>query len=209
MPGSGVETFTEEEASLVAALVAGGRGTAEIEAALADLRAGRGTVTTVGPPGAPVPPGAVPLTGVIGGVPTGIPTRIRPNDDDATRNGIDRQNRANDELAARGYEVTRNPTVLPSDNLGPNKNPASRLGAEIFDIVAPISPNPASVRSRIAEKVGRQQAFSIVVVLEGEVVTPEQVVDALRRDPVPGLREVLIFDQDGLGRGGILTRFVP
>ena len=53
-------------------------------------------------------------TGEKGGKPKGDPEKPRPDDDTATRRGLEKQEKSANELANEGYVVEHNKTKLPN-----------------------------------------------------------------------------------------------
>ena len=127
-------------------------------------------------------------------VPGGRPTRISPDQDDATRRSLERENDSATTLAREGYEVVQNPDVP-----GP-KNPDYTVEGRVFDAFSPSTPNARNIRSTILRKVASGQTSRIVLNLDDTVVTHAQVAAALRAEPVEGLEEVLVV------KDGIVTR---
>ncbi len=105
----------------------------------------------------------MPRTGRPGGSPTGVPERIRAQDDAAAARSLQRQNESADTLAALGYDVEQRPTVRPSDGLGDDKHPDLRLGGEIFDVYAPSTDKVRNVISEMTKKVEKGQTQRLVV----------------------------------------------
>lgn len=121
----------------------------------------------------------------------GEPTPIGPNDDDATRRAIQRENESAQLLAARGLDVVQNPVVA-----GPKK-PDYLINGEIYDHYAPSTDNVRNIWDSVKEKVEEGQASNIVIGLQDSDADEE----ALRRQfadwPIDGLGEVLIVRPDG------------
>ena len=201
--GYSFELRTQEEADVVAALRAQGKGVQEIQAALDDMRAARGGATGPGFPltvTGQVPP--TPRDGIVGGVPTG-----RKADETRgnlrNRSGLQRENQAAVMLAAAGYRVEQNPSRRPYDDYGLTKEPDQRVGEHIFDVYSPNTNNLQTIRDELSRK-SKDQARRIVINLARSEVapelgsnrTPEEIREFLTRKPVPRLYEVLVIDQD-------------
>ena len=121
----------------------------------------------------------------------GEPTPISPNDDDATRRAIRRENESAQILAGGGLDVVQNPVVE-----GPKK-PDYLINGEVYDHYAPSTDNVRSIWGVVKEKVAQGQASNIVIGLQDSGADEA----ALRRQfadwPIDGLGEVLIVRPDG------------
>lgn len=121
----------------------------------------------------------------------GEPTPIGPNDDDATRRAIQRENESAQLLAGSGLDVVQNPVVA-----GPKK-PDYLINGEVYDHYAPSTDNVRSIWGVVKEKVSKGQASNIVIGLQDSGADEA----ALRRQfadwPIDGLGEVLIVRPDG------------
>ena len=125
----------------------------------------------------------------------GEPTPISPNDDDATRRAIRRENESAQLLAGSGFNVLQNPVVA-----GPKK-PNYLINGEVYDHYAPSTDIARNIWSEVQGKVQPGQANNVVISLQDSDVQEE----ALRRQfadwPIEGLGEVVIIRQDGtIGR---------
>jgi hypothetical protein len=140
-------------------------------------------------------------TGEIGGTPGGVRATNKPNADPDFKRGIARENQSADILAARGYKVEQGPVLSDADRIRhgiePGKNPDFLIEGKVFDAYAPTTSTAGGVYSGIEAKVAKGQAHRIVVNLGDTPVTPKQVQDALRENPIQGLQEVIIIDKQG------------
>lgn len=120
----------------------------------------------------------------------GEPTPIGPNDDEATRHGIRRENESAQILAGSGFNVLQNPVVA-----GPKK-PDYLINGEVYDHYAPSTDDVRSIWSVTKEKVDKGQAPNMVIGLQDSGANEE----ALRRQftdwPIEGLVNVLIVRPD-------------
>lgn len=121
----------------------------------------------------------------------GEPTPINPNDDDATRRAIQRENESAQILVGRGFDVVQNPVVAGA------KRPDYLINGEIYDHYAPSTDNVRRIWERVQEKVESGQASNIVIGLQDSGADEA----ALRRQfadwPIDGLGRVLIVRPDG------------
>jgi SPP1 gp7 family putative phage head morphogenesis protein len=121
----------------------------------------------------------------------GEPTPISPNDDEATRRAIQRENETAQLLAGSGLDVVQNPVVA-----GPKK-PDYLINGEVYDHYAPSTDNVRRIWERVKEKVDDGQAPNVVIGLRDSAASEE----ALRRQfadwPIDGLGRVLIVRPDG------------
>ena len=121
----------------------------------------------------------------------GEPTPISPNDDDATRRAIQRENESAQILAGSGFHVVQNPVVA-----GP-MNPDYLINGEVYDHYAPSTDNVRRIWERVKEKVERGQASNIVIGLQDSVADEEALRRQFAEWPIDGLGEVLIVRPDG------------
>ena len=157
-----------------------------------------------------------PRDGVAGGKPVGAPEPSDPRAKQDKQDAITLQTESETAMAAAGYRVERRPIVRseerltpeqegnlrpgeldPQGRIGPDKNPDSRLGNNLADMVAPMSSNPDQVRKALSRKVEKRQAYRLVLNLGRTGVTREQVEALLRRKPITGLQELFIIDRNG------------
>ncbi|MCT2587694.1 CdiA C-terminal domain-containing protein [Actinophytocola gossypii] len=123
--------------------------------------------------------------------PGGHPTRIRDNDDAATRRSLERENESAQTLAQQGYDVEQNPTVEG------DKNPDYRIEGQIFDNYAPSSGNARNIAANIQEKIDAGQTERVVLNLTDSSVSLDAMRNQLRDWPIEGLKEVIVIDADG------------
>jgi hypothetical protein len=121
----------------------------------------------------------------------GEPTPISPNDDDATRRAIQRENESAQILAGSGFEIMQNPVVA-----GP-MNPDYLINGEVYDHYAPSTDNVRKIWERVKEKVERGQASNIVIGLQDSGADEEALRRQFAEWPIDGLGEVLIVRPDG------------
>lgn len=133
-------------------------------------------------------------------VPTGQRARPGKNDKDPVNiRSIELENKTADDLARAGYDVEQRPAPKPN-----GKKPDYRINGEYADCVSPRPETPArSVVSRMREKVAKSQAERIVVNLDDSRLTNAQVRDALDREPIDNLIEVIVV------RNGSPTHIYP
>lgn len=139
-----------------------------------------------------VPPGHTEPTGTPGGKPTGRRTKIRDQDDTATKRSIQRENDSADALANAGYKVEQNPKV-PGD-----KNPDYMIEGKTFDCKAPApeNTNPRNVASEMKKAVDRVQSDRIVLNMEDSPIKLDAMKKQLDDWPIEGLKEVIVI-KDG------------
>ena len=125
----------------------------------------------------------------------GEPTPINPNDDDATRRAIQRENESAQILVGRGFDVVQNPVVA-----GP-MNPDYLINGEVYDHYAPSTDSPRNIWSEVQGKVERGQTNNVVISLRDSDVQEEALRRQFEEWPIEGLREVIIIRRDGtIGR---------
>ena len=100
---------------------------------------------------------------------------------------IERQNEASKGLAQAGYDVEQ---LANSGKKG--ANPDLRINGELADVFSPITNSPISVLKTITGKV-ETQASNIVVNLADSPLTFEQIENALRSNPVEGLKKLYLM----------------
>lgn len=194
--GAAFETRTQEEANLVATMQAQGKGGQEIQAALDDLRAKKGSLVASG--------GSLPTPrdGIVGGVPTGE-AEAAPRAHHIMQGAILRQDNAAHILARNGYRVERQPKIAESDRLRPGAAPDFRVGPNIFDAYCPTTANLENIRDTLSDKVGdgqeagNGQAYRIILNLQGSSAIPDDIIALLKRKPVEHLQELFIIDHNG------------
>lgn len=125
----------------------------------------------------------------------GEPTPIGPNDDDATRRAIQRENESAQLLAGSGLDVVQNPLVA-----GPKK-PDYLINGEVYDHYAPSTDLPRNIWSEVRGKVEKGQTNNVVISLRDSEVPEEDLRRQFEEWPIEGLREVIIIRRDGtIGR---------
>ncbi|HEX8825818.1 MAG TPA: hypothetical protein VF794_38260 [Archangium sp.] len=138
--------------------------------------------------------GALPKKGSL----TGKPKQPRPNDDQETTRGHERENESARLLAKNGYDVEQNPL-----RKGNGKAPDYKLNGEYADCYAPSTDNPRNIRDTIASKVNKQQADRIVLNLEDSQVELEALMKQLLESPIAALKEIIVI------KGGRIILFHP
>jgi hypothetical protein len=137
-----------------------------------------------------VPPGHTEPTGSAGGKPTGKRSKIRDQDDPATKRSIQRENDSADALANAGYKVEQNPKVPDG------KNPDYLIEGKRFDNKAPTTARPRNAASEMEKAVREGQADRIVLNLEDSPITLDAMKRQLDDFPIEGLKEVIVI-KDG------------
>ncbi len=155
-------------------------------------------------------PGLTQPTGPSGGKPTGIRSTTEAGADAEGKVQVDSENQVADRTASAGYPTVQSPTKDPnppltpermmSEGLKPEKNPDLLLSNRVFDTYTPVVDGARSVRNGIADKVEDGQTRRVVVDLRQTTQTEPSVRAALRNSPIPGLKEVIILTDDGLGK---------
>nr|WP_280491847.1 helix-turn-helix domain-containing protein [Nocardia asiatica] len=113
--------------------------------------------------------------------------------------GLRRQNEAAVVLARAGFQVEQHPEE-PGKRL-----PDFRIEGRIFDCYAPATGKVSNICFEIRRKVYvKRQAERIVVNLADSTADPVELSLALRRHPIPNLREILAID-----RHGTVLRLLP
>lgn len=125
----------------------------------------------------------------------GEPTPISPNDDDATRRAIRRENESAQILAGGGLDVVQNPVVA-----GPKK-PDYLINGEVYDHYAPSTDVPRNIWSEVKGKVDEGQTNNVVISLRDSDVQEEALRRQFEEWRIEDLREVIIIRRDGtIGR---------
>ena len=155
-------------------------------------------------------PGLTQPTGPIDGVPTG-PRSVTEQDAASGRKAqVDSENQVADKLATMGYQVVQNPMEgsapvltperMTAEGLNPSKNPDLLIGGRVFDTYTPVVDDASTIRSGIASKVDAGQTQRVVVDLRNTTQTEASLRAALQAQPIPGLKEVIILNNDGFGK---------
>ena len=125
----------------------------------------------------------------------GEPSQSRPNDDQATRRGIRRENDSAEVLKENGFNVLQNPVVA-----GP-KRPDYLINGQIYDHYAPETDNVRNIWKSVKGKVDDKQASNFVIGLQDSKVNEEALRKQFADWPIDGLEDVLIVRPDGtIGR---------
>ena len=125
--------------------------------------------------------------------PSGTPTRIADNLDDATKRFLMRENETAEVLARNGYNIEQNPVVE-----GTTRKPDYRIEGEIFDCYSPEGNTKVrSIWSTVEEKVVfKQQADNIVLNLDDWSGNPNDLIKQFKDHSIEGLKEIIAV-QDG------------
>lgn len=133
----------------------------------------------------------------LGAKPKGKPKVLSPNEKSISGiNGLNGENQAAEALARKGYAIEQLPTVK-----GPLKNPDFRIEGKIFDCYTPQGNNIRNIMDNVAEKVQEEQAARIVLNLNYSEVTLEALRTELMKNPIRGLREIIVL------RNGVVAHF--
>jgi SPP1 gp7 family putative phage head morphogenesis protein len=125
----------------------------------------------------------------------GEPTPVGPNDDDATRRAIQRENESAQLLAGSGLDVVQNPLVAGT------KKPDYLINGEVYDHYSPSTDLPRNIWSEVRGKVEKGQTNNVVISLRDSEVPEEDLRRQFEEWPIEGLREVIIIRRDGtIGR---------
>ncbi len=128
------------------------------------------------------------------------PTPISPNDDEATRRAIQRENESAQLLAGSGLDVVQNPVVA-----GPKK-PDYLINGEVYDHYAPSADVPRNIWSEVQGKVENGQTNNVVISLRDSDVQEEALRRQFEEWPIEGLREVIICPPSApLGQFGVIA----
>ena len=89
---------------------------------------------------------------------------------------------------------------MKAEGLNPRAKPDLLLENRVFDTYTPKADDAVSIRNGIADKVNAKQTRSMVVDLRHTTQTQDLIRDALKNNPVPGLKEVITLTKIGLGQ---------
>jgi hypothetical protein len=133
-----------------------------------------------------------------GGKPKGDAPKSKPNDDAATKRGIEKQNESAEILANEGYDIWHNKTALPN-----GKKPDYKIEEEYFDCYAPEAyTNVRNIGSNIEDKVIAEQADRIILNLDDNVSSVTDIQKQLNDWPIERLNEVI-----GIKNGQVIHIF--
>ena len=130
--------------------------------------------------------------------PRGVVTRINPNNDTVTQDGLTRENESAVLLAQAGYDVEQNPNVL-----GTRKKPDYKIEGKVFDCYAPNKSSPRAIWSSVSEKIEQKQTQRIILNLDNSSVSTQALRDQFSQYPIPNLEEIIIIKQ------GQIVHFLP
>jgi Contact-dependent growth inhibition CdiA C-terminal domain len=155
-------------------------------------------------------PGLTRPTAPVGSVPTGVRSKAVKGAGADDKAGVDSENQVADKAAAAGYRTVQRPTDGPNppltpkrieaEGLNPKAKPDLLLEGRVFDTYTPVVDDAGKIRNGIADKVKFRQTHRVVVDLRQTTQTQASVRAALRANPVPDLKEVIILTQEGLGQ---------
>lgn len=136
---------------------------------------------------------------------SGSRTQIPKKADEATRRSLLLENEAADILVKNGLDVEQNPSIS-----GTTRNPdllilrgeidGKTLNNEVADVFSPGAKTSArNIRKTIDEKVNvKQQAETIVINLNGSERTAKEITDALKAEPVPNLKNLIVVQDQSI-----------
>lgn len=145
---------------------------------------------------------------------TGRPERIRPNDDEATRQAKEAENRTAQVLVDTGYKVEHGTTITADDvaqnpALKVGRRPDYRIEGELFDCYSPERDTSAvNIAGNLDGKVAKGQATRFVVNLDANDVSIDELKQVLGKKqagdkPIRGLQEIILV------KGDKVTSFFP
>lgn len=125
----------------------------------------------------------------------GEPTPVRPQDDEATRRSIQRENESAQILSGQGLNVVQNPDVTGL------KNPDYLIEGEVYDHYAPETSSVRNIWSEVRGKVESGQTNNVVIGLQDSDVDEQALRQQFEDWPIEGLEDVIIVRPDGtIGR---------
>ncbi|WP_336781343.1 WXG100 family type VII secretion target [Paenibacillus illinoisensis] len=132
-------------------------------------------------------------------VPSGTRTKIPSNADKATKQSLELENDAADQLARSGYNIEQNPRVRESDGIDSNRDPDFRIEGKIFDCYAPTeNKGVRGIWSEVQEKVViKQQTKNVVINLTQWSGDDAQLLKQFKEWEIQGLEEVIAIKKDG------------
>ena len=129
--------------------------------------------------------------------PGGSATKVRPQDDEATRRSLTRENEAAVRLAQNGFKVEQNPPKLPN-----GAKPDFKVEGEYFDCYSPSSSKESMITDTIDAKVPKQ-ADRLVFNLADSPMSTSEVRDVIKRKQADeavkngSLKQVIAIKKDG------------
>ncbi|GGG14106.1 hypothetical protein GCM10010912_68170 [Paenibacillus albidus] len=132
-------------------------------------------------------------------VPSGTKTKIPSNADNATKQSLELENDAADQLAKKGYDIEQNPKVRESDGVDLNRDPDFRIEGKIFDCYSPTeNKGIRGIWSEVQEKVVvKQQTKNVVINLKKWSGDVSALLEQFKKWEISGLEEVLAITRDG------------
>ena len=77
------------------------------------------------------------------------------------------------------------------------KDPDYIINGEIFDNIAPITPSPRNIWSRVEEKVNAEQTSNVIINLKDSSVDLNALKLQFKDYKISGLNKVVIIDKSG------------
>lgn len=132
-------------------------------------------------------------------LPSGTRTKIPNNADKATKQSLELENDAADQLARSGYRIEQNPKVRDSDGIDTNRDPDFRIEGRIFDCYAPTeNKGIRGIWSEVQEKVViKQQTKNVVINLTKWSGDEAALLKQFKEWEIQGLEEVIAIKKDG------------
>ncbi|WP_413375561.1 WXG100 family type VII secretion target [Paenibacillus taichungensis] len=132
-------------------------------------------------------------------LPSGPRTKIPNNADKATKQSLELENGAADQLARSGYRIEQNPKVRDSDGIDSNRDPDFRIEGRIFDCYAPTeNKGIRGIWSEVQEKVViKQQTKNVVINLTKWSGDDASLLKQFKEWEIQGLEEVIAIKKDG------------
>ncbi|SEB01896.1 WXG100 family type VII secretion target [Paenibacillus sp. 276b] len=132
-------------------------------------------------------------------LPSGARTKIPNNADKATKQSLELENDAADQLAKSGYRIEQNPKVRDSDGIDSNRDPDFRIEERIFDCYAPTeNKGIRGIWSEVQEKVViKQQTKNVVINLTKWSGDDAALLKQFKEWEIQGLQEVIAIKKDG------------
>ncbi|WP_339197317.1 WXG100 family type VII secretion target [Paenibacillus sp. FSL P4-0176] len=132
-------------------------------------------------------------------LPSGARTKIPNNADKATKQSLELENDAADQLARSGYRIEQNPKVLDSDGIDSKRDPDFRIEGRIFDCYAPTeNKGIRGIWSEVQEKVViKQQTKNVVINLTKWSGDDSALLKQFKEWEIQGLEEVIAIKKDG------------
>lgn|GEM_PF-2804098 len=132
-------------------------------------------------------------------IPSGTRTKIPTNADHATKQSLELENDAADQLAKKGFDIEQNPKVRENDGIDLNRDPDFRIEGKIFDCYSPTeNKNIRGIWSEVQEKVVvKQQTKNVVINLKNWSGDVPALLEQFKQWEITGLEEVLAITKNG------------